>query len=64
VSGEAGRYGGSFQGGSAQIYLVPALTSGSPKGGFHNMGELFMDANGDLFLYKKGGTPGTWVKVA
>jgi hypothetical protein len=28
--------------------------------GFHNAGELVLDANADLYLCKTSGSPGTW----
>ncbi len=58
-SGSAG-VGGQFQGGRAQVYLVPASTAGAPTSGAHSMGELFLDSGGALYLCKATGTPGTW----
>jgi hypothetical protein len=52
-------------GARAAIRLSPIFgLTGAPTTGFHSMGELMVDAVGDLFLCKKTGTPGTWVKVA
>ena len=52
-------------GARAAIHLSPNLTiTGAPTTGAHSMGELMVDKNGDLFLCKAAGTPGTWVKVA
>ena len=48
----------------AAIRLDPAVTQGAPTTGAHEMGELMVDSNGDLFLCKASGTPGTWVRVA
>jgi hypothetical protein len=52
--------GGTFAGGRAQIKLERALTVGPPADGDHGRGELFLDANADLWLCKADGTPGTW----
>ena len=43
--------------------LVPQSSSGPPTSGFHQRGELLMDANGALFVCKTDGTPGVWRKV-
>ncbi len=61
-SSESG-YGGQFHGARAPLRLLPAATSGSPTTGEHQIGELFIDGNGDLFLCKGNGTPGTWFLV-
>ena len=34
--------------------------AGPPTTGFHEAGELSLDANADLYLCKASGTPGTW----
>jgi hypothetical protein len=44
----------------APVQLGRAQTAGAPTGGFHVAGELFLDANADLYLCKANGTPGTW----
>lgn len=57
-------YGGEFQGGKAQLRLVPAGgTVTGPPGGSHTKGEIYLDSAGALFVCVKGGTPGTWRKV-
>jgi hypothetical protein len=48
----------------AAVRLSPAAIAGAPTTGAHEMGELMVDSNGDLFLCKAAGTPGTWVRVA
>jgi hypothetical protein len=51
--------------GKAQLRLIPASSSGAPSAGLHNMGEIFLDHDGVLFLCKfgTGGDVGTWVRV-
>ena len=44
----------------APVQLGRAQTTGAPTGGFHVAGELFLDANADLYLCKANGSPGTW----
>jgi hypothetical protein len=51
-------------GARAAINLQPSATVGPPTSGFHSMGDLMVDANGDLYLCKTDATPGQWVKVA
>jgi hypothetical protein len=51
---------GRFQGGRAQLHLVPSTVAGVPKTGTHKVGELYLDKIGALYLCKKAGTPGTW----
>jgi hypothetical protein len=48
----------------APIQLGRAQTAGPPVTGFHSAGEIFLDANADLYLCKVDGTPGTWTLVA
>ena len=57
-------YAGVFEGGKAQLRLVPGETAGKPKTGQHQKGELYLDRNANLWLCRAGGTPGTWRKVA
>jgi hypothetical protein len=51
-------------GARAAIVLEPQSTQGAPTTGSHSMGEMLVDSQGDLFLCKASGTPGTWVQVA
>jgi hypothetical protein len=56
-------YGGLFEGGKAQLRLVPATTAGKPTTGAHTKGEIYMDSAGSLFVCTASGTPGTWKKI-
>jgi hypothetical protein len=56
-------YGGVFEGGKAQVRLVPKSTSGRPTTGSHARGELYLGSTGTLFICVASGTPGTWRKV-
>lgn len=56
-------YGGLFEGGKAQLRVVPKGTAGRPSSGNHLKGEVYLDSAGALFVCTKGGTPGTWRKV-
>lgn len=58
-----GGYGGFFQGGKAQIRLVPATITGRPRTGTHEIRELFLDKVGTLYICTATGTPGTWKRV-
>jgi hypothetical protein len=64
-------YGATLQGGRAPLRLLPAETAGHPASG--DVGELFVDSNGDLYFCKVKSTPGTpgtpgtkatWKKIA
>lgn len=57
-------YGGQFQGGKAQLRIVPKGTVGRPTTGAHAKGEIYMDSAATLFVCTVGGTPGTWRKIA
>jgi len=56
-------YGVEAQGGLAPLHLVPAGAAGSPTGGTHIVGELFVDSDGVLYSCQAAGTPGTWGPV-
>jgi hypothetical protein len=58
-----GKIGGEFSGSVAPIRLKPASTVGAPSSDVHSKGELYVDANGQLFLCVADGAPGTWKKV-
>jgi len=60
----SGGYGGQFEGGKAQLRLVPRGTPGKPTSGTHAKGEIYLDSAGTLFICTVGGTPGTWRKVS
>ena len=58
--------GGEFIGARAPLRLRPAATAGRPepvRGVVHEVGELYVDSQGQLFLCTGAGSPGTWVKV-
>ncbi|MGH3085929.1 MAG: twin-arginine translocation signal domain-containing protein, partial [Rubrobacteraceae bacterium] len=55
-------YGGQFEGGKAQLMLVPAGGAGKPATGSHIKGEMYMDSKAVLWVCAKAGTPGTWRK--
>ena len=56
-------YGGQFEGGKAQLKLVPGASAGKPTTGTHTKGEIYMDSAGSLYVCTAGGTSGTWKKV-
>jgi hypothetical protein len=45
---------------TAAVQLGRSSMAGPPTAGFHEAGELMLDANADLYLCKASGTPGTW----
>jgi hypothetical protein len=57
--GQAG-IGVYASGEQAAVQLGRSSLAGAPTTGFHNAGELVLDANADLYLCKASGTPGTW----
>jgi len=59
----AGNYGGQFEGGSAQLRLVPGSSAGQPATGAHTIGEIYMDSAAALWVCVASGNPGTWVSV-
>lgn len=63
--GEGGTgYGGVFKGAKAQVRLTPTGRAGRPTTGYHQIGELYLDKVGALFICTTTGTPGTWRKVS
>ncbi len=54
--------GGSCAGGAAQLRLVPGATAGPPSGS-HQMGELYLGSQGDLYLCTQGGASSRWIKL-
>jgi hypothetical protein len=58
-----GGVGGRFAGSRAPLLLVPATTTGAPSTGTHGVGELFVDAAGNLYYCRTAGSPGTWVNL-
>jgi hypothetical protein len=64
VHGKAtGGYGGLFEGGRAQLRIVPKGSAGKPTTGTHTKGEIYMDSAGTMFVCTVDGTPGTWRRV-
>jgi hypothetical protein len=57
------RLGGDFSGATAPIRMQWGTTNGAPTTGAHKRGELFVDAQGQLFLCVADGTPGSWKHV-
>ena len=53
-------YAGYFEGGKAQLRIMPSLESGRPTTGSHFKGEIYMDTAGTLFVCIGTGTPGKW----
>ncbi|HEX6507903.1 MAG TPA: hypothetical protein VF221_09750 [Chloroflexota bacterium] len=52
VRGESATgYGGYFRGGMAPLRLEPGSHMGPPPTGAHQVGELWADAEGNLFVY-------------
>lgn len=55
-------YAGYFEGGKAQLRIMPSLEGGRPTTGSHFKGEIYMDTAGTLFVCIGTGTPGKWRK--
>jgi hypothetical protein len=56
-------YGGYFEGGKAQLRIMPSLESGRPTTGSHFKGEIYMDTAGTLFVCIGTGIPGKWRRL-
>ncbi len=63
VSGE-GRFGGQFKGTARRRTTVPTASVGARRPASTSAGEMVWDNNGDFWVCKADGTPGTWVKLA
>ena len=63
--GRGSGYGGTFEGGLAQLRLTPKNTAGPPTSGKlpHQMGEIYVDSKASIYVCTNGGIPGTWRKV-
>ncbi len=59
-TGGAGAYGGEFFGGLAEVRLRPGGNQPIDLADTHQVGELYEDATGTLWLCVAAGTPGTW----
>jgi hypothetical protein len=55
-------YGGRFEGGKAQLLLIPGTTAGKPTGA-HAKGELHMDSGATLWVCVASGDPATWRRI-
>jgi hypothetical protein len=51
------------QGGRAPLVLVPSTSSGPPRSGKHERGELVVDSGGRLYFCRDQGEPGIWVEL-
>jgi hypothetical protein len=61
-----GGYGGQFAitgTGLAQIALAPTGSTGHPTTFTHQVGEIYLDAQGSLFVCVVQGSPGTWKQI-
>jgi hypothetical protein len=56
-------YGASLSGGLAPLYLSPAGSAGSPSGGTHQLGEIYVDSHGVVYRCTAAGSPGSWVPL-
>jgi len=48
------------EGGKAQLYVKPGVSSGAPRSGAHAVGEHFTDKSGREYVCTTAGTPGSW----
>lgn len=55
--------GGVFEGGRANMRLVPTIATGAPTSGNHLVGDVVLDAEGDLFVCVSAGDPGEFRQV-
>ena len=55
-------YGGTFQGGKAQLRLIPGSAAGEPTGA-HEKGEIYLDSDATLWICEASGNPATWRAV-
>ncbi len=63
-TGGAGAYGGEFFGGLAELRLRPGGNAPITLTNAHQVGELYEDAAGTLWICVVAGTPGTWREIA
>ncbi|HKA03286.1 MAG TPA: hypothetical protein VKD67_03125 [Acidimicrobiales bacterium] len=59
-TGNAGAYAGEFFGGVAELRLRPGGAAPTTLTNAHQAGELYEDADANLWLCVAPGTPGTW----
>jgi hypothetical protein len=63
-TGGAGAYGGEFFGGLAEVRLRPGGAAPITLTNAHQVGELYEDQDGTLWICTTAGTPGTWREIA
>jgi hypothetical protein len=63
-TGGAGAYGGEFFGGLAEVRLRPGGAAPITLTNAHQVGELYEDQDGTLWICTAAGTPGTWREIA
>lgn len=63
-TGSAGAYGGEFFGGLAEVRLRPGGNAPITLTNAHQVGELYEDSTGTLWICVVAGTPGTWREIA
>ncbi len=63
-TGGAGAYGGEFFGGLAEVRLRPGGAAPITLTNTHQVGEMYEDADGTLWLCTVAGSPGTWREIA
>jgi hypothetical protein len=55
--------GGLFAGGTAPVQLFPSEVPGAPTSGAHQLGQIWLDSSGILWVCITQGTPGNWVRL-
>lgn len=63
-TGPAGAYGGEFFGGVAEVRLRPGGAAPITLTNAHQVGELYEDETGILWICVAAGSPGTWREIA
>jgi hypothetical protein len=63
-TGGAGAYGGEFFGGLAEVRLRPGGAAPITLTNAHQVGELYEDQDGTLWICTAAGSPGTWRELA
>lgn len=63
-TGGAGAYGGEFFGGLAEVRLRPGGAAPITLTNAHQVGEMYEDVDGTLWICTTAGSPGTWREIA
>ena len=63
-TGGAGAYGGEFFGGLAEVRLRPGGAAPINLTNAHQVGEMYEDQDGTLWICTAAGSPGTWREIA